>query len=306
MMASSPAGAGPQPGPKYHSDRPNDNVARNWLTAAIDREVRARRLRLSGIDPGIADRLSQPLVIENLELIEPDGSAKKVDPIRTAGVPAALMFVLLLLVMINAPQQLNSVIEEKMSKISEVLLGGLTPFELMMGKLLGNTAIVLFLAFLYLAAGYAAAVYYGYADMLSPGLLLALSLSLILATLLFASLYMAIGAACNEIRDAQSLMMPVMLLSMFPALVWVPVMQNPSSGLSVALSLFPPASPFLMLMRIAMRPAPPVWQVALAVVLTSLTTLFCVWAAAKILRTGLLMQGKPPSYAELVRWLLAK
>jgi len=311
-----PPSAVPPLGPEYHSDNPNDDVARNWLAATIDHEVRSRRFRSAGIDRAVADRLSQPIALGNLGLVELDRSAQgsapvikaaqKVDPVRTAAVPAILMFVLLLLVMTTTPQLLNSVIEEKMSKISEVLLGSLTPFELMMGKLLGNAGIAVLLALLYLSAGYAAAAYYGYADMLSTGLLLALGLFLILATLLFGSLYMAVGAACNEIKDAQSLMMPIMMLSMFPAFVWMAVLRNPSSPLAVGLSLFPPASPFLMLMRIALRPAPPAWQVALAVVLTSLTTLFCVWAAAKIFRTGLLMQGKAPSYAELARWVLAK
>ena len=98
---------------------------------------------------------------------------------------------------------------------------------------------------------------------------------------------MAVGAACNELKDAQSLMMPVMLLSMFPVFVWTAVLQNPSSPLSVGMSLFPPASPFLMLMRLALRPAPPAWQVGLSVVLTTATALFCIWAAGKIFRTGL-------------------
>ncbi len=283
ITSSSPADA-PSPRLEYYSDNPNDDVARNWLSATIDHEVRSRRFRSAGIAQALADRLSQQIALDNLGLVEGDGSARKVDPIRTAAVPAALMFVLLILIMTTTPHQLNSVIEEKMSKISEVLLGSLTPFELMMGKLLGNTGIAVLLASLYLLAGYAAAVYYGYADVLSAGLLLALGFFLILATLLFGSLYMAVGAACNEIKDAQSLMMPVMFMSMFPALVWMPVLRNPSSALSVGLSLFPPASPFLMLMRIALRPSPPVWQVALAVLLTSLSTLFCVWAGARSYR----------------------
>ena len=125
----------------------------------------------------------------------------------------------------------------------------------------------------------------------------ALVLFLVLAILLYGSLYMAVGSACSELKDAQSLMMPVMLLSMLPIFVWTAVLTNPSSPLSVGLSLFPPASPYLMLMRLAMRPTPPAWQVGLSVVLTTLTALFCVWAAAKIFRTGLLMQGKAPSFA---------
>jgi ABC-2 type transport system permease protein len=311
-----PASAAPPPTVEYHSDNPNDDVVRKWLIETTNAEVRARRFRSAGIDQIAADRLSQPVAVDNLGLVDRDRSgaggtptikaAEKVDPIRTAVVPAVLMFVVFLVIMTSAPQLLNSVIEEKMSKISEVLLGSITPFELMVGKLVANTAIALVMASLYLGGGFAVAAYHGYADVISPSLLAALGLFLVLAIMLYGSLYMAVGAACNELKDAQSLMMPVMLLSMFPVFVWTAVMQNPSSPLSVGMSLFPPASPFLMLMRMALRPAPPVWQVGLSVVLTTATALFCIWAAGKIFRTGLLMQGKAPSFRELARWVMAR
>jgi ABC-type Na+ efflux pump permease subunit len=301
----------------YHSDNPNDDLLRNWLGAVVNNEVRARRFRSAGIDQALADRLSQPVEVENLQLVErgrvePDGSsgavksAAKVDQVRTAVVPAVLMFSMFLIIMTSAPQLLNSVIEEKMSRISEVMLGSVTPFELMMGKLLGNAGIAMVLATLYLGGGFAVAAYHGYANVVSPGLLTALVFFLILAILLYGSLYIAVGSACNELKDAQSLMMPVMLLSMLPVFVWTAVLRNPSSPLSVGMSLFPPASPFLMLMRLALQPAPPVWQVGLSVILTTLTTLAIIWAAGKIFRTGLLMQGKAPSFAELARWVMAK
>jgi ABC-2 type transport system permease protein len=137
-------------------------------------------------------------------------------------------------------------------------------------------------------------------------LLAAAGFSLVLAIMLYGSLYMAVGSACSELKDAQSLMLPIMMLSMFPAFVWTAVVQNPSSAVSVGMSLFPPASPFLMLMRLALRPAPPLWQVLLAVLLTIGSALLCVWAAAKIFRTGLLMQGKAPSFRELARWVMAR
>ncbi len=157
-----------------------------------------------------------------------------------------------------------------------------------------------------MGGGYAVAAYYGYADVVSTSLLVALGVFLVLAIMLYGSLYMAVGAACNELKDAQSLMMPVMLLSMFPTFVWFAVLKSPSSPLAVGLALFPPASPFLMLMRMALRPEPPYWQVGLSIVLCTLTSLFCVWAAAKIFRTGLLMQGKAPSFRELARWVVAR
>jgi ABC-type Na+ efflux pump permease subunit len=162
------------------------------------------------------------------------------------------------------------------------------------------------LAALYVGGGFIVAAYHGYANVVSPGMIAAFALFLVLAILLYGSLYTAVGSACSELKDAQSLMMPVMLLSMFPIFVWTAVLRNPESTLSVGMSLFPPASPFLMLMRLALKPAPPVWQVVLAVILTTLTALATVWAAGKIFRTGLLMQGKAPTFAELARWVMAK
>src|SRR5262249_59427436 len=106
-----------------------------------------------------------------------------------------------MLIMSTTPQLLNSVIEEKMSKISEVLLGSVTPFELMMGKLLGNAGIAAVLAAFYVAGGYAVAAYYGYADAVPPRLLAALALYLFLAILLFGSLFLAVRSACSELED---------------------------------------------------------------------------------------------------------
>ena len=83
-------------------------------------------------------------------------------------------------------------------------------------------------------------------------------------------------------------------------------MENPSSPLSVGASLFPFATPFLMLLRMLLHPAPPPWQVGLSVALTTLTAVACVWAAGKIFRTGLLMQGKAATFGEMVRWVMAK
>ena len=294
---------------RFYSANPNDSAIRNWLEMTINAEVRDRRLRTAGIDPTKATLLSRPVRAENLTLLERgrDGSgdirgAEKVDQIRSALVPAALMFIVFMVVMSSTPQLLQSVIEEKISRISEVLLGSLSPFELMMGKLLGGVGVALVLSTLYVGSSYGAAAYYGYADGIPPYLLAVTAMFIVLAVVLFGSLYLAIGSACSELKDAQSLMMPVMMLSLLPLFFWMAVLKAPNSPLAVGASLFPPATPYLMLMRMALKPGPPAWQVALAIGLTLLTVIACVWAAGRIFRIGLLMQGKPPSIRELVRW----
>ena len=173
------------------------------------------------------------LTVDNLGIFERDTSAaegilaikpaQRIDKIRTMAVPAILMYAMFFVVLTSAPQLANSVLEEKMSKISEVLLGSIRPFELMMGKLLGNAGITVVLAVLYMIFGYAIAAYYGYADMVSPGLVLAFGVFLLLAILVYGSLFMAVGAACNELKDAQSLLLPVMMFAMFPLFVWLGV-----------------------------------------------------------------------------------
>jgi ABC-2 type transport system permease protein len=315
-VQTSTPGAAPSAAVEFHSDSPNDDAVRNWLIPTINNEIHERRFRSAGFDPALADRLNQPVRLDNLGLFERDLSnpngplavkpAVMINPIRTAVIPFVLMYVMFLIIMTTTPQLLNSVMEEKLSKISEVLLGSVTPFELMMGKLIGQTGIALLLGALYLAGGYVVASRYDYSDVISSQLLVALGFFVALAVLLYGSLYMAVGSACNELKDAQSLMMPVMMLSMIPVMASPAIIKDPASPLSVGLSLFPPASPYLMLMRLAMRPTPPAWQVGLAVVGTTLTAVLCVWASGKIFRTGLLMQGKTPSFRELARWVMAK
>ena len=182
----------------------------------------------------------------------------------------------------------------------------MSPFELMMGKLLGGTGVSLLLGALYLAAGLGAVALFGLGGIVSAWMLVYYVLFLCLAALLFGAIYLAVGSACSEPRDAQTLMLPVMLLTVLPAATMTPIIKAPSSGFAVGLSLFPPATPFIMLIRLACHPPPPVWQVALSIVLTVLTVIGCVWAASRIFRVGLLAQGKAPGFGQMLRWIFAK
>lgn len=308
---------------KYYSDRPNYGELRGWLDQVVSSAARMRRYEAAGVDPGLAARIDRQVRVENLGLASRAAAlagaatgdpakgggivaARKIDPVRSVFVPLGLAMIVYLITMTASPQLVSTVMEEKLSRISEMLLGSASTFELMMGKLLGNVATAMLTSGLYLGAGYAAAARYGYADAITPGLVATLILFVTLSIFLFGSLYMAVGAACSELKDAQSLMMPVMMLSILPMGLIAPVITNPSSTISVAASLIPFATPILMTLRMGMSPSPPPWQVALAIVLMTATTLVCVWASGKIFRTGLLMHGKAPTFRELVRWVVAK
>jgi ABC-2 type transport system permease protein len=197
---------------------------------------------------------------------------------------------------------LNGVLEEKMARIAEVLLGSVPPFQLMLGKLLGYVGVAVTLVAVYLVGGFIVADYFGYADIIPAHLLVWFMVYQCLAILMFGSMFLAIGACCNDIREAQNLMLPVWLILCIPLLTLQLVIEHPDSLFSVLLSLFPPATPLVMVPRMAIPPGAPLWQPVVGVVGTLITTALCVWVSGRIFRIGLLLQGKPPKIREMIRW----
>ena len=193
-----------------------------------------------------------------------------------------------------------------MQKISEFLVSSVTPFQLMLGKLLGGVGVAVTLSIIYLSAVYGAACYYEVQDYIQPVMFLWFFLFMVLALLIFGSVFSAVGAACSEIRDAQGMMMPIMLFIVVPMVSLGPVIESPSSAFSRAISLFPPATPMLMFLRMAIPPGPPAWEIALGVLLTLAFAAACVWAAGKIFRIGVLSQGQSPDLRQLARWVVSK
>lgn len=295
---------------RYYSAAPAYRELPDWLQRAVLREVVKRRFEQARLSPLVVASLLKPIATEELGLLgrTRDGTvreAQQVDRIRTIAIPVAFMFLLFLIVVMTTPQLLNSVLEEKMSRISEVLLGAVTPFELMLGKLLASTAVSAVMTLVYLAGGAWAAHRWGYLDAMDPRLIGWFVVFLVLSVLAYGAMFIAIGSACSDLKDAQNLMTPAMMMLMVPALTWTLVTRAPQSAFAVGASLFPPATPFLMLLRLAMPERPPAWQVGLGVTLTLVTMLAIVWAAGRIVRVGLLMQGKAVSLGELWHWVRA-
>ena len=294
----------------YYSDHPSYVALPQWIRTSVSRIVELVRLQRAGVDPVLVTRLTSPIRVNQLGLLDRNASgdveaAKQVDRARATVVPFAFLVLMFITIMSSAPPLLNSVIEEKMSRISEVLVGSVTPFELMMGKLLGGAAVCALLAFIYVSGALSVAKYWGYGDAVSPSQLAWFAFFLIIAVVLFGSIFVAVGAACNDLKDSQNLMTPVMLFLMLPMITAGAVLRAPDGMISTILSMIPTATPFLMMLRISMHPGPPVWQIGVSVVLVLATTLLFVWAAGRIFRTGLLMQGKSASIAEILRWVRA-
>jgi ABC-2 type transport system permease protein len=296
---------------RYHSQTPTYQTLPNWLRRAVNGEVKRHRTQEMGLSPSALQALAQQTPLKSFGLVSVNengkvDNAKEENRVLSFAIPFAGLMMMFMMIMSVAPAMLNNVLEEKMQKISEFLVSSVTPFQLMMGKLTGAVGIGLTLSMIYLGAAFGLAHYFEIADRIPISLYAWFVYFLFIALVIFGSIFSAIGAACSEIRDAQSLMTPVMLLVIIPMMCIGPVFDSPSSTFSKAVSLFPPATPMLMFARIAMQPGPEPWEIVLAAILSAAFATACVWAAGKVFRVGILSQGQAPSFARLVGWVLTK
>jgi ABC-2 type transport system permease protein len=174
--------------------------------------------------------------------------------------------------------------------------------ELMWGKLLGRLGVGLLTVVVYVGLGMLALLEYSLAGLVDPMLLVYFLIFYLLASLVYGGLMMSIGAAVNQVADAQSLMGPVMILLVAPYALVPMIGQNPNSTLSVVMTFVPPVNSFVVLARLASSTPPPLWQVLGAMATGAAGAGVAVWFAAKVFKIGLLMQGKPPSFGTLVKW----
>jgi len=197
---------------------------------------------------------------------------------------------------------MTSTVEEKSSRVVEVLLAAVSPFQLMAGKLLGQSAIGLLAMAIYLGLGLLALYSFAMFGIIDPMLIVYFLAFYLITNLVFGALMISIGAAVNQIQEAQSLMGPVMLLLMVPYMMSPMIGRAPNSTLAVVVSFIPPMNTVGMMTRMASDSPPPVWQVWLTLLVGLGAACAAVWFAGKVFKVGLLMHGRPPNIATLIRW----
>jgi len=216
--------------------------------------------------------------------------------------PMAFVILMFMGVMTGGQSLLQTTVEEKSSRVMEVLLSALSPLELLTGKMLGQFGVSMIVLGLYIALGGAVLVSFALFGLINPWLLPYLVIFFVLSYLTYGALMVSVGAVVNDMREAQGLMMPLMLLLTFPFWVWFPMSMNPNSAFSVAVSFVPPINSFAMLIRLTSTAPPPWWQVWISIVVGIGGVMAALWFASKVFKIGLLMYGKPPNFATLVRW----
>jgi ABC-type Na+ efflux pump permease subunit len=282
---------------------------RGWLAGVIGDAVRTRRLELANIDPDTVRQADMPVPVQPQRLPEKASSGEVEQPaqaseVQAALVPFGMMMLMWMVIFLAAQPMLESAMEEKSQRIAEVLLGSVNCFQLMLGKLLGGIGGSLTVLVVYGIGGYLAARHYDVANMIPMRVLPWFIAFQVLAVLLFGSIFMAIGASVNQIKEAQGLLLPAWLFFMYPLFVWFQVVQEPNGSLATWLSLVPPGIPLMMVLRIGASAAVPLWQPLAGMVIMVAFTLAVVVAAARVFRIGILAQGKAPSMIELVRWAM--
>jgi ABC-2 type transport system permease protein len=294
----------------YHGESVSNFVTQRVLADALSRAVSAARLAAAGLDGERVAALTAPVDLETVR-VSSEGARREAG---TAGFLLAyfLFFLLYMVTLIYGQQVMNGVLEEKTSRVVEVLLTTARPVELMAGKLFGIAAVGLTQLAIWLATvvaltapSVAAALVTlpeGVAlPTVSAGVAVHFVAWFLLGFLLYSALYAAIGAASNDLKEAQQLASSVVVFIVLPVVLAITVINDPDSTLAVVTSLIPPFTPLLMLLRIVVK-TPPAWQIALGYALTAGFVVLLLAACARIYRIGILMHGKRPTLAELARW----
>ncbi len=296
---------------EFHTKNVGDLAPTFAIRRAVNNAVITRRLSDRGIQ---LDNLSETVRGVDLKLVKVTEEGETEEKGQTVLLSVFMMFLLYMTLVIYGVQTMRSVLEEKTTRIVEILVSSIPPSRLLVGKILGVAGVGVTQYLIWAVTGGLLSAYGSVvARAFSPTgniprahvpwlSLFYLIVFFLGGYFLYASLYAAIGAIASSDEEAQQLQVPVTLPIVIPAFLMQVVLRNPNSTVSTVLSLVPFFAPVLMVVRIGLQ-APPFWQIAASLFLLALTTLVVVYLSAKIYRVGVLMYGKRPSLVEVARWL---
>jgi len=286
--------------PRSQEQRPLSNTLANALDAVLMRERLAHR----GVLGAELDSMMHPAEIATVDA--PHSSDREAKEVSVA----MLFFLMYMVIMLYGMNVARSIIEEKTSRIFEVLLATVRPEEMMAGKIIGVGSVGLTQVAIWIAAGLLLAGSSIVSQLGGQPVHIALSVAqvvyffvfFLLGYLFYSSIAAALGAMTNSEQELQQLNMFLILPLLFCFAALKAVMTNPDGNLARGLSLVPPFTPLLMYVRVVLG-HPAAWDVALSLALISVSIWGIIWVTSRIYRVGVLMYGKRPNVAEILRWL---
>jgi ABC-type Na+ efflux pump permease subunit len=206
-------------------------------------------------------------------------------------------------IMGQAQTMLTSTVEEKSNRVMEVLLSSVTPFQLMAGKMIGLGLVSLTLFAVWMVGGAFMIVRHNLQSLIELSTLGYFLAFFVPGFLIYAAIMAALGSVCNDLKEAQNMMTPVMIIMVVPLMIMFWVGRNPDHILGVVLSFIPLFTPFLMINRISSALPPGPVEIAASIVVLLASIGVTVWLAARVFRVGVLLYGKPPTFKEVFRWM---
>jgi len=293
---------------EFFNNNPGDILSNSGLQRALNRAVREQRLIDANVDSATRQGLFQPVRLQSVKI----GAAGEE---RNAGESFVLVFgvgfVMYIAILMYGQIILGAVIEEKETRIAEILFSSVKPFTLMMGKLVGVSLVALTqLAIWGLAFG--AFALYGVNLLASRGLKISIpgvpfvyyvyfALFFLLGYFLYSTIYALVGSMVTTPQEGGQLAMPIILILVASFYLFLPVSRSPDSSFSFWVSMSPFSAPVAMPVRIVTQ-TPPFWQIALSLLIGFGTVVAVMWIASRIYRVGMLMYGKRASIPEALRW----
>ena len=299
---------GQSPTATYTSQSSGDFITSARMQQAVNHAMLDAQLQTGGLQHDAADKLVKGVSLQTYQVR--DGKVVKSNAQASFWKGYVMAILLSMTTMIYGMNVARSVIQEKTSRIFEVMLAITRPQEMLAGKLIGVGAvgltqigIWLVAAGILLATPFAATVLTGdYAVHVSVAETVLFPVYFVLGYLLYSSLFAGLAATCETEQELQ-MYMPLAAAPTWLAFGLILVVINDSNSLwAIAASLFPPTAPIIMFLRMASQ-IPPVWQFAASIGLLVLSIWGVLWLSAKLYRVGILMYGKRATLPEIVRWL---
>ena len=295
--------------PQFFGANTVDFLTKRILTQALNRTIRDQRLQQARIDTSTIEELSRPVALRSSR-IGPSGAE------RDSGEGFILVFgagfVMYITILLYGQMILGAVIEEKETKIAEVLFSSVRPFTLLLGKLVGVSLLALTQLAIW-GLGLLALTAYGVNVLASRGIpmqiprvplthILFFTLFFLLGYFVYATIYAFLGSMVTTPQEGGQLAMPIIFLLVIGFYFFLPVSQSPDSSFAFWVSMTPFFAPITMMVRITTQ-TPPLWQIGLSLLIGFSTVLILLWIASRIYRIGMLMYGKRASVGQVLRWV---
>jgi ABC-2 type transport system permease protein len=293
----------------YTSRSISDSATPSRLKDALYRAQVNERLTASGIKQNQADALLQDLPVEEFQ-VNRKGQEAKNTGLAPLNKGLVMAFLLTMTTMLYGLDSARSIIEEKSSRIFEVMLSVVRPDELLGGKLIGVGAVGLTQISIWVGAAALLTASALAAPLLTGAIAIHFSwyegilfpLYFMLGFFLYSSLFSGLAATCETAQELQ-MYMPLAAAPVWLSFGLIPLLLNdPNSAWALAATFFPLTAPFVMMLRMGLA-MPPVWQFAVSIGILALSVWGALWFSSRLYRMGILMYGKRATLAEIVRWL---